>query len=198
MAVAVAEGVPERQFLTYDGPQKGVRYPAKVIYCGECTMPIEYCEYYVNIDKCKEWLQKNLPKEFEKLSLTKDDEGDGDKKEDGAAGGASGDEKKKRQTRGGKGLMKAKKKVEPQGVRLWTASRGKKKKVTIVVGLASYEIDLKDACKVFATKFSCGSSVSGEDEIVIQGDVKDDLFDFLPERWSQIQEDDIDDMGEKK
>lgn len=34
--------------------------------------------------------------------------------------------------------MKAKKKVEPQGVRTWTTSRGKKKKVTVVVGLASY------------------------------------------------------------
>nr|KAG5690636.1 hypothetical protein BaRGS_018106 [Batillaria attramentaria] len=120
-------------------------------------------------------------------------EGEADKKEEGAEG-----EKKKRQTRGGKGLMKAKKKVEPQGIRMWTASRGKKKKVTIVVGLASYEIDLKEACKFFATKFSCGSSVSGDDEIVIQGDVKDDLFDILPEKWSQIDEDDIDDLGEKK
>ena len=58
---------------------------------------------------------------------------DADRKEDG-----SGEEKRKRQTRGGKGLMKAKKKVEPQGIHMWTASRGKKKKVTIVVGLASY------------------------------------------------------------
>ncbi|KAL8613999.1 hypothetical protein ACOMHN_023234 [Nucella lapillus] len=185
--MAAADGAVERQFLTYDGPQKGVKYPFKVFYCGECTMPIEYCEYYVNYDKCKEWLQKNLPKEFEKLSISK-----------GGRGSRRGEEKKKRQTRGGKGLMKAKKKVEPQGIRLWTASRGKKKKVTIVVGLASYEIDLKDASKFFASKFSCGSSVSGEDEIVIQGDVKDDMFDYLPEKWSQIDEDDIEDMGEKK
>ena len=32
--MATAEGGPERQFLTYDGPQKGVTYPVKVIYCG--------------------------------------------------------------------------------------------------------------------------------------------------------------------
>jgi len=32
--MATAEGGPERQFLTYDGPQKGVTYPIKVIYCG--------------------------------------------------------------------------------------------------------------------------------------------------------------------
>ena len=52
----------------------------------------------------------------------------------------------------------------------------------------SSEIDLKDASKFFASKFSCGSSVSGDDEIVIQGDVKDDLFDILPEKWSQVSQ----------
>lgn len=59
-------------------------------------------------------------------------------------GGGEGDdgEKKKRQTRGGKGAVKAKKKAEPQGVKLATAKRGKKKTVTIVQGLASYGMAL--------------------------------------------------------
>ena len=48
------------------------------------------------------------------------------------------------------------------------------------------DIDLKDASKAFSKKFSCGSSIQGEDEIEIQGDVKDDLFDFLPEKWPQV------------
>ena len=49
------------------------------------------------------------------------------------------------------------------------------------------DIDLKEASKFFATKFSCGSSVTAaEDEIVIQGDVKDDLWDILPEKWTQV------------
>ena len=47
-------------------------------------------------------------------------------------------------------------------------------------------IDLKVASKYFANRFSCGSAVSGEDEIVIQGDVKDDLFDVIPEKWPQV------------
>jgi hypothetical protein len=34
--------------------------------------------------------------------------------------------------------VKAKKKSEPQGIKLGTAKRGKKKMVTIVMGLASY------------------------------------------------------------
>lgn len=48
------------------------------------------------------------------------------------------------------------------------------------------DVDLKKASKQFATHFSCGSSVTGEDEIVIQGDVSDDLIDFLLEQWPDV------------
>ncbi|GFR79264.1 density-regulated protein, partial [Elysia marginata] len=95
-----------------------------------------YCENYPNYEKCKAWLEKNLPKEFEKLKVDK-----ASAEEEGAADSRDreeGEEKKKRQTRGGKAMMKAKKKIEPQGIKMWTQTRGKKKKVTIVVGLASY------------------------------------------------------------
>lgn len=48
------------------------------------------------------------------------------------------------------------------------------------------DIDLKVAAKFFGSKFACGSSVTGDDEIVIQGDVKDDLFEVIPEKWPQV------------
>lgn len=48
------------------------------------------------------------------------------------------------------------------------------------------DIDLKVAAKFFGTKFACGSSVTGDDEIVIQGDVKDDLCDIIPEKWPEV------------
>jgi density-regulated protein DRP1 len=48
------------------------------------------------------------------------------------------------------------------------------------------DIDLKVASKFFGTKFACGSSVTGDDEIVIQGDVKDELFDIIPEKWPEV------------
>lgn len=51
------------------GPREGVTYPLKVQYCGNCSMPIEYCEYYPEYDKCKQWLEKNLPTEFEKVKI---------------------------------------------------------------------------------------------------------------------------------
>lgn len=60
------------------------------------------------------------------------------------------------------------------------------------------DIDLKVAAKFFGTKFACGSSVTGDDEIVIQGDVKDELFDIIPEKWPEIDEDLIDDLGDQK
>lgn len=78
------------------------------------------------------------------------------------------------------------------------APRGKKKSVTVVTGLSTFNIDLKVAAKFFGTKFACGSSVTGDDEIVIQGDVKDDLFDIIPEKWPEIDEDYIEDLGDLK
>lgn len=76
--------------------------------------------------------------------------------------------------------------------------RGKKKSVTVVTGLSSFGIDLKVASKFFGQKFACGSSQTGDDEIVIQGDVKDDLFEVIPEKWKEIDEDFIEDLGDQK
>ena len=54
----------------------------------------------------------------------------------------------------------------------------------------SLGIKLADASKLFAKKFSCGSSVvknpSLVDEIDIQGDVKEDIVDFILEKWPQV------------
>ena len=65
-------------------------------------------------------------------------------------------------------------------------------------GLKTFGIDLKVAQKFFSSKFACTSSVQGEDEVIIQGNVKDELFDVLPEKWPEIDEDLIDDIGECK
>ena len=47
---------------------------------------------------------------------------------------------KKKQKRGGRGNVKAKKKAEPAQVKIGRVSRGKKKSVTHITGLASYEV----------------------------------------------------------
>jgi len=198
------------------GPIPGVKYPIVVPYCGECSMPIEYCEFYSNAAKCNEWLMKHLPDEFAKrLKLTEGETraadapkggeaGSGGGADAGVGGGegggaAGGEEEKKRQKRGGKGVIKTKKKVEKERhIQLSRQARGKKKSVTVIQGLATFDIDLKDASKLFGHKFACGSSVTGEDEIVIQGDVKDDLYDLILEKWPEIDEDFIEDLGDVK
>jgi len=169
------------------GPQPGVKYPIEMEYCGNCSMPFEFCENYPDFEGCKKWMAEKLPGQFEKL--TTDDGADGED--------ADG---KKRQKRGGKGMMKAKKKETEaeKKIILSKAPRGKKKAVTVVQGMKTFGIDLKVASKFFSSKFACSSSVTGDDEIVIQGDVTDELFDVLPAKWPEIDEDLIDDIGERK
>ena len=55
-------------------------------------------------------------------------------------------------------------------------------------GLKTFGIDLKVASKFFGTKFACGASITGDDEIVIQGDCKDELFDIIPEKWPDVSQ----------
>ncbi|XP_070506288.1 density-regulated protein homolog [Chironomus tepperi] len=182
------------------GPRAGVTYPITVAYCGNCTMPIEYCEYYPEYEKCKKWLEKNLPTEFAKLDVK--DRGSNEQTETSGGAPAVEEEEKKRQKRGGKGMVKANKKKDENDkekkITVSRAPRGKKKSVTVVTGLSTFGIDLKAATKFFGTKFACGSSVTGDDEIVIQGDVKDELFDIIPEKWPDIDEDFIEDLGDQK
>lgn len=77
------------------------------------------------------------------------------------------------------------------------SARGKKS-VTVIKNLSTHGIDVKQAAKFFASKFACGSSATAPDEIVIQGDVKDELFDIIPEKWTHIDEESIVDLGDVK
>merc|ERR1712098_1031690 len=103
-------------------------------------------------------------------------------------------DKSKRQTRGGK-ASKAKKKAdakEPK-VQLASSSRGKRT-TTLVIGLSTCGVKVKEAAKFFANKFAAAASVTGEDEILIQGDAKDDLFDIIEEKFN-VDPDFIHDIG---
>nr|VZI23759.1 unnamed protein product [Spirometra erinaceieuropaei] len=163
-------------------PHPDVEYPLNVQYCGECSMPIEYCEFSHCPEKCKQWLEKNLPEVFEQLSTVTED---------------TETKKKSRQVRGGKGS--GVKKPVQQKITLFRASRGKNKFTTSVIGLDTFGIDLKVASKFFGQKFATGSSAtSNSGEIVIQGDVKDDLLDLIPDKWPEIPMDAIEDLGDMK
>lgn len=61
--------------------------------------------------------------------------------------------------------------------------RNKRKHVTSIHGLEAFGVDLKKAAKQFASKFATGASVTknaqGQDEIVVQGDVGDEVSELI-------------------
>lgn len=74
--------------------------------------------------------------------------------------------------------------------------------MTEVSGLEGFGLDLKKIAKEFGKKFATGSSVtktsSGGEEITVQGDVSDDILDWLLEHHEQIPEDNIEQVEDKK
>lgn len=80
--------------------------------------------------------------------------------------------------------------------------RNKRKYVTEVSGLEHFGLELKKVAKEFGKKFATGSSVTktaaGGEEITVQGDVSDDIFDWLTENHEQIPEDNIEQVEDKK
>jgi len=71
-----------------------------------------------------------------------------------------------------------------------------------VSGLEAFGLDLKKVAKDFGKKFATGASVTkvpgvGE-EIVVQGDVSEEIEEFLLEKYKDIPEDNIELIEDKK
>jgi density-regulated protein DRP1 len=71
-----------------------------------------------------------------------------------------------------------------------------------VSGLEAFGLELKKVSKDFGKKFATGSSVtktaSGTDEIVVQGDVSDEIEEFILDNYKQVPEDNIELIEDKK
>lgn len=52
--------------------------------------------------------------------------------------------------------------------------------------MAANDIELEVAKKFFAQRFACSCSKADGDELVIQGDVVDSLFDVIPEKFKKV------------
>jgi len=172
-----------------------------VVYCGVCTLPPEYCEFGGTVKKCEEWLETHHPDMHDRLysedalnknlsSLSVDAQKrakkDAAKKE---AKAAAVEQRESERKAAAKVLIK---RVE----------RNKRKYVTVVSGLEEHGLELKKIAKELGKKFATGSSVtktaSGGEEITVQGDVSDDLYDWLCENYEEIPEDNIDCIEDKK
>ena len=81
--------------------------------------------------------------------------------------------------------------------------RNKRKYVTAVSGLEAFGLELKKVSKDLGKKFATGSSVtktaSGGEEIVVQGDVSEEIEEFLLEKYAgAVPEDNIELVEDKK
>lgn len=197
--------------------------PAKnVIYCGVCSLPPEYCEFggkkqspsptsptklisqllsTGTTKKCSDWLSENHPDLHSTLysdaalsanlsTLSVDAQKRAEKDAIKKAAKAEAAEARESEKRAASKIII--KRVE----------RNKRKYVTEISGLEAFGLDLKATAKAFGKKFATGSSVtktaSGGEEITVQGDVSDDVVDWLNEHHEGIPEDNIECIEDKK
>ncbi|KAL6949724.1 hypothetical protein ACO0QE_000380 [Hanseniaspora vineae] len=160
-----------------------------VVYCGICTFPIEYCEFSGKLKKCKIWLQEEHPELFVKFYGS---ESESESPADGAASNDNDEDSKEKKLE--KSLKKLEIKQENKDKRelqnklnskivIKTIERTKRKRVVAITGLEVFEIDMKKLSKTFASKFATGCSVSKnvekKEEIIVQGDVADQVEVYI-------------------
>lgn len=173
----------------------------QVVYCGVCSLPPEYCEFGGTVKKCEEWLKSHHPDMHERLysqdtinanmsTLTLEAQKRADKDAQKKAAKASAAEARAQE-------IKASSKILIKRV-----ERNKRKYVTAVQGLEAHGLELKKVAKDFGKKFATGSSVTklpgGGEEITVQGDLSDDIYDYVVETYKDIPEDNIECIEDKK
>ncbi|KAH8674690.1 translation initiation factor SUI1 [Tricladium varicosporioides] len=184
---------------SHDAPQEP--QSRHVIYCGVCSLPPEYCEFGGTVKKCQEWLQKTNPPMYDRLWS-----------EDALAAATSTlsvDARKRAEKDAHKKALKAEaaeakaaQTIASSKVYIKRVERNKRKYVTAVSGLEAFGLENKKVAKDFGKKFATGSSVtklaSGGEEIVVQGDVSEEIEEFLLEKYDVIPEDNIELIEDKK
>lgn len=89
-------------------------------------------------------------------------------------------------------------------VQVKRVERNKRKYVTVISGLENHGLDLKKVAKDLGKKFASGSSVTktaaGGEEVTVQGDVCEEVVDWVEENFEQIPEDNLEviDTSKKK
>ncbi|KOM39898.1 hypothetical protein LR48_Vigan04g009600 [Vigna angularis] len=172
--------------------------PVRVLYCGVCSLPPEYCEFGSDFEKCKPWLIQNAPDLYPNLLKEANDKGAdnvADKLQstgissgagDGAASSAPKQEEVKRLPGG-----KIKKK-DKQEVVIEKVVRNKRKCITTVKGLELFGVKLSDASKKLGKKFATGASVvkgpTEKEQIDVQGDIAYDIVEFITDTWPDVPE----------
>ncbi|KAF9257785.1 density-regulated protein DRP1 [Marasmius fiardii PR-910] len=187
-AAAASTNEPEAPITSSEAtetqPAAEPRPPVQVLYCAVCTFPPEYCEFGSSLTRCKAWLQENHSSLFEKYYSEEALQNKLGTLSVEAQSKLEKDSAKKEAKAEAKADAALKKKMAST-ITIKRIERNKRKHVTAIHGLEAFEIDLKKAAKQFASKFATGASVTknpqGQDEIVIQGDVCDEVLEMIEE-----------------
>ncbi|WCJ42690.1 Translation machinery-associated protein 22 [Euphorbia peplus] len=177
--------------------------PVRVLYCGVCSLPAEYCEFGPDFAKCKPWLVENAPdlypdlikdadaQEVDKVADKLQSAGISSSRGGGSgatpSGGTSNPSEEVKRLPGGKI-----KKKERQEVIIEKMTRNKRKCITTVKGLELFGVKLSDASKKLGKKFATGASVvkgpTEKEQIDVQGDIFYDIVDFITDTWPDVPE----------
>lgn len=184
-------------------PAESAPLARQVIYCGVCTLPPEYCEFGGTTKKCEEWLAKTHPDFHKKIYSEEAINAGLASLSVEAQKRAEKDAKKKTAKAEAAEQREAERKADAM-VYIKRVERQKRKYVTVVSGLEQHGLELKKISKELGKKFATGSSVTktaaGGEEITVQGDVSDDLFDWLEEKYGDVipMDDNVECIEDKK
>ncbi|OKL58692.1 Translation machinery-associated protein 22 [Talaromyces atroroseus] len=173
-----------------------------VVYCGVCTLPPEYCEFGGTSKKCEEWLETSHPDLHQRLYSEETINANLSTLSISARERAAKDAAKK-EAKAQQALERETERKASSKIQIKRVERNKRKFVTVVIGLEAHGLDLKKVAKELGKKFATGSSVtkspSGTEEITVQGDVSDDLFEWLLEvHGDKVPEDNVELVEDKK
>ncbi|KAG6329482.1 hypothetical protein ID866_9608 [Astraeus odoratus] len=143
-----------------------------------CGFPTEYCKFGSSLTRCKGWLKETHPALYEKYYS------------DEALHSKLGNLSIEQQTKLEKSTAeKAEKKADAalkksaSQVSIKRIERNKRKCVTAIHGLEAFDVDLKQAARLLTQKYATGASVAknsqGQDEIVVQGDVSEEVLELM-------------------
>ncbi|CAL5869978.1 uncharacterized protein PFLUO_LOCUS4211 [Penicillium psychrofluorescens] len=173
-----------------------------VVYCGVCTLPPEFCEFGGTAKKCEEWLKENQSDLWNRLyseeALSANLSTLKVSVQERVAKDAAKKEAKAAQNEARDAERKAASKIQIKRV-----ERNKRKYVTVVIGLEVHGLENKKVAKELGKKFATGSSVtkspSGTEEITVQGDVSEDVKEWLLDVYgSKVPEANIELIEDKK
>jgi len=157
--------------------------PSIAVFCCQvCTFPVEYCEFGSSLTRCKEWLKEANQEIYEKYYSEEALQTKMGMLSVEAQNKLEKEAVKKEAKAEAKAEAALKKKMASQ-ITIKRVERTKRKHVTSIHGLEAFEIDLKKAAKQLAGRFATGASVTknlqGQDEIVVQGDVADEVVEMI-------------------